>query len=407
MVLAKRALKLASIIFFLVVLSPQGVISSPQNLNLPSGKEDLLSLEQRLFELINEERQSRDLPVLSFSSDLSQLARAHSRDMASRGRISHSSTDGRSYQDRVVNEGYYFIALGENVAFSNGFQPDLVHKELMNSPGHRENILDPSFDEVGIGAVVRKNKGYFITQDFRRSPVLKDEMDVQRDIQRDINDLRRKNFLVPLSFLPDADYYAYRCSVNRIEGRRPPPLPRHFGSTQYHFIASPALENIQPVYEDKILDEIYETAGLGVAFGRNADYPGGSFFITLLLFPENKYRYMSTKDIKLIIIQNINDLREREGYYALAEDKQLEAHAERTVKKIFPNRTLSPTILPQLPETTFLYFITDNPTQLSGDTQEHIRQKTLDYTRMGVGVLFGKNEKFRKGAFWVLLIFGK
>jgi len=407
MILVKRIVKLASIFFFVAALSPRNLVCSPQNLDLPSGKEDLLSLERKLFELINEERQNRGLPVLSFSPALSQLARAHSKDMASRGRISHSSTDGRSYQDRIVNEEYYFIALGENVAFSNGFQPGLIHKKLMQSPGHRENILDPNFDEVGIGAVVKKNKGYFITQDFRRSPVLRDEMEVQREIQRDINDLRRKNFFVPLSFLPDANHYARRCSLNMIEGRRPPPLPRHFGNTQYHFITSPALEDIQPIYKDKILDEIYETAGLGVTFGRNTKYPGGSYFITLLLFPENKYRNMSDTDVIQITFRNINEIREKEGHGSLQEDRMLLAHAERTVKKIFPNRTLSPTILPELPETTFLYFITEDPTQLSGDTKEYIKQKTFDYTRIGIGVLFGKNEKFRKGAFWVLLIFGK
>ncbi len=407
MIQTKRAVKLVSIFFFVLALSPRSLVCSPQNLDLPSGKQDLLSLERKLFELINEERQKRSLHLLSFSPALSQLARAHSKDMASRGRISHTSTDGRSYRDRIVNEEFYFIALGENVAFSNGFQPGLIHEKLMQSPGHRENILDPSFDQVGIGAFFKKNKGYFITQDFRRSPVLRDENEVKREIQRDMNDLRRKNFLVPLTFLQDADEYAYRCALNMIKDRRPPPPPPQFGNTQYHFITSPALEGIQSIYKDKILDEIYETAGLGVAFNRNTKYPGGSYFIALLLFPENKYRNMSDTDVKQVTFRNINEIREREGHGSLLEDKTLLAHAERTVKKIFPNRTLSPTILPELPETTFFYFITEDPTQLSGDTKEHIKQKTFDYTRIGIGVLFGKNEKFRKGAFWVLLIFGK
>ncbi len=407
MVLAKRTLKLALIFLFLAAFCPGRLVCSPQNLDLPSGKEDLLFLERKLFELINEERQSRGLPLLTFSPDLSQLARAHSKDMASRGRIHHSSTDGRSYRDRVVNEGYYFIALGENVAFSEGFLPELIHQSLMESQGHRENILDPNFDEVGIGAVFKKNKGYFIAQDFRRSPVLRDEMEVQREIQRDINDLRRKNFFVPLSFLPDADHYARRCSLNRIEGRRPPPLPPNFGNTQYHFITSPALEDIQPIYKDKILDEIYETAGLGVAFGRNTKYPGGSYFITLLLFPENKFRNMNNADVKQIILRNINELRKSEGYSSLKEVKRLAAHAERTVKKIFEKKTLSPGIIPLLPDTTFLYMITEDPSQLSGEVKQEIEKKTLDYTGIGIGVFFGKNEKYRKGAFWVLLIFGK
>lgn len=407
MIRVKRTVQLASIFLLVAALSPRSLVCSPQSLDLPSRQEDLLSLERKLFELINEERQNYGLPLLSFSPDLSQLARTHSKDMASRGRISHSSTDGRSYQDRVVNEGFYFIALGENVAFSNGFQPELIHQKLMESQGHRENILDPNFDEVGIGAVLKKNKGYFITQDFRRSPVIKDENEVKREIQRDMNELRRRNFLRPLNFLQDADEYAYRCALNMIKARRPPPLPPQFGDTQYHFITSPALEGIQSIYKDKILDEIYETAGLGVAFNRNTKYPGGSYFIALLLFPENKYRNMSDTDVKQITFRNINEIREREGQDSLLEDKMLLAHAERTVKKIFPNRTLSPTMLPELPEVTCLYFITEDPTRLSGETKEQIKQRTNDYTRIGIGVLFGKNEKYRKGAFWVLLIFGK
>jgi uncharacterized protein YkwD len=405
--LVKRAARLASIFFLVFALSPRSPACSPQNLDLPSTKEDLLSLERKLFELINEERQNRGLHLLSFSPALSQLARAHSKDMASRGRISHTSTDGRSYQDRVVNEEFYFIALGENVAFSNGFQPGFIHEELMKSPGHRENILDPSFDQVGIGAFLKKNKGYFITQDFRRSPVLRDENEVKREIQRDMNDLRRKNFLLPLSFLQDADEYAYRCALNMIKDRRPPPLPPQLGNTQYHFITSPALEGIQSIYKDKILDEIYETAGLGVAFNRNTKYPGGSYFIALLLFPENKYRNMRDTDIKQIILRNINELRESEGYYPLEVDKRLVTSAEKTIKIVFEKKTLSQDILPVLPGTFFLYFITEDPSRLSAEIRQQIEKKTFDYKKNGIAVLFGKNEEYRKGAFWVLLIFGK
>ncbi len=65
---------------------------------------------------------------------------------------------------------------------------------------------------------------------------------------------------------------------------------------------------------------------------------------------------MNDADVKQIILRNINKLRKSEGYYALKEDKRLAAHAERTVKKIFVKKTLSPGILPLLPDTTFLYY---------------------------------------------------
>lgn len=403
----KMAAKFLVLFFLLIALFPGTLIYSSQNIELPSRKQDLFSLERKLFELINEERQKNGLHVVSFSPDLSHLARAHSQDMASRGGIFHSSTDGRSYKDRLVDEGFYFIAIGENVAFSNGYMPELIHQELMKSQGHRENILDPSFDQVGIGAVLKKNIGYYITQDFRRAPVLKDEKVVKREIQRDMNALRRTNSLLPLHFFPEADEYAHKCSLNMIKDLRPPPLPREFGNTQYHFITSPALEGAQSIYKDKILNEIYETAGLGVAFGRNAKYPGGSYFITLLLFPENKYRHMSHADIKQLILRTINELRESEGHYPLKEDNRLVTHAGKVLKKIFEKKTLSPDILPMLPDTIFLYFITQDPSRLSGEVKQQIEKKTLDYKRNGIGVLFEKNEEYRRGAFWVLLIFGK
>ena len=60
-----------------------------------------------------------------------------------------------------------------------------------------------------------------------------------------------------------------------------------------------------------------------------------------------------------------------------------------------------------LPDTTFLYFITQDPSRLSGEVKQQIEKKTLDYKRNGIGVLFEKNEEYRRGASWVLLIFGK
>ncbi len=294
----KRAARSFILFVLPLVLFTGTLVCFPQNRELPSRRQDLYSLERKLFELINDERHKNNLHVVRFSPDLSRLARTHSQDMASRGRISHSSSDGRSYMERLVEDGFYFIAIGENVAFSSGYMPELIHQKLMESQGHRRNILDPKFDEVGIGAVLKKNKGYFITQDFRKAPVLKDEKVVKREIQRDMNALRRTNLFGPLNFTPEADEYAHRCSLNMIKELQPPPLPRHFGSTQYHFITSPALEGAQAIYKDKILDENYETAGLGVAFGRNAKYPGGSYFITLLLFPENESRHMSQEDTR-------------------------------------------------------------------------------------------------------------
>lgn len=284
MIKAKRAGLFLSFLFLLSILTARIPLCAPQE-DLPSGRKDLDGLEYRLFELVNEERIQRGLPAVSFAPDLSGLAREHSRDMASRGRISHASTDGKSYMERLVEAGFYFVAIGENVAFSNAFQPELIHQKLMNSGGHRKNILDPAFDQVGIGAVVDTDRGYFITQDFRKSPVLRNTREVKRQIQRDINEMRRRSRMPSLNFLLDADEYAAQCSQNMVKDSPPPPMPRQFQAIQYHFVTSPALEGIVSYLGDKILEWRYEKAGLGVTFARNEKYPGGCYFIALLLMP--------------------------------------------------------------------------------------------------------------------------
>lgn len=369
-----------------------------------SQKKDVSTLAWELLELINRERKELGILSLSFSPELSDLAKMHSQDMASRGKISHFSSSGESYRERLVEAGFYFIAIGENVAFSNIFQAEPIHQFLMDSPGHRENILDPNFDQVGIGVVFREDKGYYVTQDFRRAPVLKEEEVVKEDIQKEINLLRRDNFLPPLLFFQEADEYARKCSLNKSKDRSPPPLPSNFGETQFFFITSPSLEGIQPIYKDNILDKIYERAGLGVIFGQSKKYPGGTYFITLLLFAENKYKSWSNKDLKDTIFRAINEVRGVKGVDPLKWDNNLTTHAEETVKKIFIQRNNSSITLPKFQRTVVLYFVTENPTVLPEKVKGIIKNNLIGYARMGMGIIFGKSHEFPRGAFWVSIL---
>ena len=405
MVKAKRTFKIIFLCFLLASFSSKTLDSFHQE-ELPSSREALYSQEKTLFELVNKERQKRGLAAVRFSPDLSRLARRHSQDMASREELTHSSSDGKSYLERLIKAGFHFIAIGENVAYSNGYQPELIHQELMDSPGHRENILTPGFDEVGIAAVFREGNGYYITQDFRRAPLGKSESEVQRDIQYAMNRLRRENNLAPLFFLPEADEYAYRCSLNSEKGSPPPPLPRRFGSTLYHFITSPALDGIESIYAKLILDRKYEKAGLGVSYNRNEKFPGGTYFITILLFPESEYKNMSSEDVQKVTFNKVNEVRKRSSLPAFAWDKKLAVFAEKTAKTIFTQKTFSPAVMPRLGAVKYLTFITEDPAFLPAGAEKQIVNDMARYERAGVGLYFGKDEEFERGAFWVCIIFG-
>lgn len=107
------------------------------------------SSEQTMFTLVNKERQSRGLPALVFSPQLRSVAENYAQFMLVNGFFSHTSLDGTTAADRAQKAGIEYVQLGENLAFA----PDvyIAHQGLMNSSGHKRNILSPDFGKAGIG----------------------------------------------------------------------------------------------------------------------------------------------------------------------------------------------------------------------------------------------------------------
>jgi uncharacterized protein YkwD len=130
----------------------------------------LSSAEQQVVDLTNAQRRKVGCPDLRVALELAQAARGHSEDMAIHDFLSHSSSDGSSLIDRLRAAGYYpFSSLGENVA--GGFETAAqVMDGWMNSPGHRANILNCKFRDIGVSyvSIVRANGDVdrYWTQDF-------------------------------------------------------------------------------------------------------------------------------------------------------------------------------------------------------------------------------------------------
>jgi uncharacterized protein YkwD len=123
------------------------------------------ALEQQMLELVNQERAREGLAPLRADPELTEVARAHSRDMLARGYFSHGSPEGKDAFGRMRDAGVAYLAAGENLAHA----PTLAqaHQGLMKSPGHRANILRPAFGRVGIGIVDAGRHGLMATQNFR------------------------------------------------------------------------------------------------------------------------------------------------------------------------------------------------------------------------------------------------
>ena len=122
-------------------------------------------LEAQMLQLVNQERAHAGLAPLAPDPELREVARRHSVDMFARGYFSHVTPEGRSPFDRMDAAGVTYRTAGENLALAPTLS--LAHTGLMNSPGHRANILHPDFGRVGIGIVDGGLRGLMVTQNFR------------------------------------------------------------------------------------------------------------------------------------------------------------------------------------------------------------------------------------------------
>ncbi len=140
------------------------------------------SLEQLMLELVNRERAKAGAQPLAFDGSLNGSAEAHSTWMIDTDTFSHTGVGGSDAGGRMGKAGYAFTGSwvwGENIAWASLREPSgyadevqLLHTNLMNSPGHRANILNGEFKEIGIGFETGTYQSYssaFVTQNFARS----------------------------------------------------------------------------------------------------------------------------------------------------------------------------------------------------------------------------------------------
>lgn len=120
--------------------------------------------ENEMLDLVNSERVSRGFKALVLDERLRSIARAYAEGMLRKGYFSHYSQEGKTVADRALAVGVDFLVIGENLAYA----PDITsaHKGLINSEGHRANILSPDYARVGIGVMDAGVYGKMFTQVF-------------------------------------------------------------------------------------------------------------------------------------------------------------------------------------------------------------------------------------------------
>lgn len=157
----------ATIILFLLT----GIVIASDAADPKSPMPPLTRQEQTILELTNEERAREKIGPLVINAVLTRVARAHSANMLRQGEMKHE-LDGKRPAQRVDEAGYDYKRVAENIAWTDGVSLKEVMKNWMESKGHRENILNPGFDEIGVG-IAKNDKGeMYFTQVFGKQRVL-------------------------------------------------------------------------------------------------------------------------------------------------------------------------------------------------------------------------------------------
>lgn len=138
----------------------------PQDESLP----DLHSADQQIFALANQARAQAGVGRLAWDASLATAALAHCRRMASEGPIAHRYGGEPDLSERAAQAGAHFGVIEENVAI--GPSAAAIHDEWMNSPGHRQNLLSPDVDHVGVAVVSARGVLYAVADYSQAAPAL-------------------------------------------------------------------------------------------------------------------------------------------------------------------------------------------------------------------------------------------
>jgi uncharacterized protein YkwD len=123
-----------------------------------AGIRDLERVRAEVLARVNAARKKTGAPPLRSSTHLDQAAQLHSEDMLARRYFAHRDPQGRTVRERALAAGYDWRTIGENVA-ENQFSVDEVMDGWLRSPGHRRNILNPTFRELGVGLALGPSGG--------------------------------------------------------------------------------------------------------------------------------------------------------------------------------------------------------------------------------------------------------
>ena len=169
---------------------------------------DLRQAEQQIFQLANQARKDAGVEPLQWNEQAAQAARAHAKIMAEKQALSHQFSGEAPLRERLGAIGLRFDSAAENVADAESAEE--VHQALMNSPPHRQNLLNPKYNSLGIG-VAKNGDQLYVVQDFAHAIATHTDTEVEDGIISDFNRLRASHGLPEVTAIKSQELRKLAC----------------------------------------------------------------------------------------------------------------------------------------------------------------------------------------------------
>ncbi len=266
-------------------------IDAPESvrIEMPNiGDVGVAETEQQIFELVNRERREFGLPPVAWDERAASVARAHSEDMQAHDFVGHVSQQTGAPSDRARAAGLASPLLLENVALARS--ADEAHAGLMNSPGHRANILNPEVTHVGIGVVMPATGGVspelYATELFTRVVTPVDLKDARVAVLRALATQRANARLASLPSDKTLDSLAqtFAVALARSNGEAKPPslekATRRYASVTTEIVV---VADADRVASERLIRHSAMGLGIGVAQGRHPQFGDNALYVVIMI----------------------------------------------------------------------------------------------------------------------------
>jgi hypothetical protein len=235
--------------------------------------------EQQMFTLLNQERTNRGLQPLVSDDRLVEAARQHTALMVQHKALSHQFDDEPRLQLRFANQELPSDQQGENV----GFAKDALasHEGFMHSPEHRENILHPAYNAVGIG-VIRSGDGIYVTEDFAHRIKEYSEPAAESASQKAIADYAASRRTQPPVRQPLTQLRSMACDMARndaLNTKTPSAVP---GVEEVFVWTTSDPESLPKGVKDILTRQVSSGYALGACFAPSVSRPGGVYWVVMV-----------------------------------------------------------------------------------------------------------------------------